>query len=283
MNFRVGHTASLAFSGVVVIALGCAKNEPKPAMVPSDAASASRADGAGVSDWAGAMARWSGSPDHSVYSINFYAPPPDGLMLRAISYASEPSDTCLEYSQRQHIPPDDWMLQVLFSRDETGTFQVRPTNQAGGDPVAHVLVIRTGGGLEIERHTGLTGTLQVDNVALTAEEQLAGASFVVHGDVEFSTNEADSRDGCAIRGGDDVMSVTCYCRSNDGGAFTCDSDQVEPSCCIDMGAPRATFHIALRATPCPALCATTDVALESYCAELGPDGADGGTDAGIRI
>lgn len=283
MNFQVGRTASFAFSCVVGIALGCAKNQSRSAIVPSDAGSDSRADGAPVSDWAGAMASWRGSPDHSIYSINFFAPPPDGLMLRAVSYASEPSNTCLEYSKRQHTPPDDWILQVLFSRDETGTFQVRPTNQAGGEPVAHVLVIRTGGGVEVERHTGLAGTLQVDNVALTAEEQLSGASFVVHGDVDFSTNEADNGEGCAISGGDDALSVTCYCRSNDGGAFTCNSDQVEPSCCIDLGAPRTTFHIALRATPCPALCATTDLALESYCAELGPDGADGGTDAGTRI
>jgi hypothetical protein len=283
MSSRLGCSAWLGLCYVTVMALGCANNERRGAAVPFDAASADRADAAGVPDWAEAMGKWSGSPDNSIYSLNYYAPPPDGLMIRAVSYASQPGDACTEYPTRQQTPPDDWMLQVLFSRDETGSFEVRPITQAGGDLAAHVLVIRSSGGREVERHTGLAGLLQVDSVALTAAEQLAGASFVVHGDVAFSTNEADAVDGCAISGGDDFISATCQCRATNGVTFTCDSDQVDPSCCVDVRAPRVTFHIALGATPCPALCATTDLALLSYCAGLDPGRADAGVDGGTRI
>lgn len=221
------------------------------------------------------MSDWMTEGASSIYSMSFVSAPPDGAFIRSWSYVSISGDACSLYRNEIQLQGrstrDDWRLQLQTSDNTAGVFPIDVSNRVGSEPSAQVLVVHMVNAVEIERHTALSGALEVTSSPTTAEEQNAGMTFVVQGDIEFSTNEASNRAGCEAYAGDNGTRVTCHCRGADGDEFTCEAQNGTDNCCIDAAAPRTTFHIALRGTPCGQLCAVTDLTLVKYCTELGAE------------
>lgn len=225
--------------------------------------------------WPDVMSSWSSAgADSSLYSLSVFSEPPDGMFVRAVSYARPVEATCETFRTEQYLQKsserDDWILFLIVSSYLPTRFQVTPNDSFSTEKTAQILVKHVVHGKEVERHTGLAGTIEVTAVPAATQDQVAGASFVIRGSVEFSDTES-LQQGCSVGGAADGTNQvsTCSCLGADGGIFTCPGSVGEPSCCIDRNASRRTFAIAIAYAPCADACLATSMLLQSFCTQLG--------------
>lgn len=230
--------------------------------------------GAGLT-WPDVMSSWSSAgPDSSLYSLSVFSEPPDGMFVRGVSYARPVEATCQTFRTEQYLQRssdrDDWILFLMVSSYVPTRYQIIPNDSFGTERTAQILVKHVVHGKEIERHTGLAGTVEVTAVPSTAQDQIAGATFVIQGSVEFSDTES-LQQGCSVGGAVDgtKQESTCSCLGADGTSFSCSRGVDETSCCIDRNASRRTFTIAVSSVPCADACLTTSMLLRSFCTNLG--------------
>lgn len=227
--------------------------------------------------WPAVASSWASRQDSAIYSLSFYAEPPDGMFVRTVSYAATVEQTCQVFASEQYLKAsserDDWVLLLQTSQSVAGEYRIRAADAVGGEPTAQVLVKHLVHGREVERHTGIGGTVAIRDVPGTTDAQKAGATFHVQGNVQFSDVEA-LQQGCSVGGAVDAAApeLTCTCGTSAGGTFTCPGVAEQASCCIDRSASRTSMAVDLVAAPCGDACLATDLTLTTYCLQLGNSG-----------
>jgi len=230
--------------------------------------------------WPDVMSSWGAGRGSSIYSLSFFKEPPSGMWVRAVSYATSVDTPCEVFTREQYLQAsserDDWVLLLQVSSNSTTDFQLGPVDSYGGEASAQIVVKHIVHGKEVERHTSLAGTIEVTVAPPTIESQRSGTTFLAQGVVEFSESES-LQGGClgggwvSVDGGANQES-TCVCLAADGGSFNCPGVLGQPSCCIDLDAPRRSFSVSISATPCANACLASDLLLRSYCIDLGAAG-----------
>ena len=112
-------------------------------------------------------------------------------------------------------------------------------------------------GVEVERHTGIAGTLSVIAAPDSIAAQQQGATLSVQGVVEFSEEEARQTSCSSVNPVDTEQGeIACTCERRDGSTCTWVAEKQGENCCIAREAPTQSIRIAFDALSCPAACVT---------------------------
>lgn len=219
-----------------------------------------------------AVAGWETDGAMGIFSLGFFGEPPEGMYVSAVSYLARHEDSCDVYEDDSILqassPHDNWVMFLFLSKATTGDFAVQWSDESGEPLSAQVLVKHVAQGVEVERHTSLSGSLTVTRVPQTIDEWAEGVTLELSGTVEFATSE-DKSLGCAVGGTvDQEQPPQCECRTASGERYTCEGALGEVDCCIDVESPRKSMNISLTTVQCAPVCSSEGLLYQRYCADL---------------
>lgn len=236
-------------------------------------------DPVSMTTWDDVSPAWVAPMSASLYSLAFDEPAPNSLslFLRAFMYSTAVTDACDVFAMENYLQRsserDDWVLGVHFSQATTGEYRVDPRDRVGSAKTTQVMIKHIVRGVEVERHTGVGGSLNINSAPSDISEQQNGAGLTVEGSVEFSVDEARQISCSSVSSVDSGLGeVTCTCERRDGSSFTCIAEEQGHNCCVPRDGLTRSFPVAFKASPCAAACVTTSFLLTPLCNELAASG-----------
>lgn len=224
--------------------------------------------------WTDARTSWGQGKSGGVFSLGFSAEPPDGLFISAVSYLDELGNYCSSFEEDNQLqassPQSHWVALVHLSAATTGSYDISWSDEIGGEKSSQVIFKRIEEGVEKERHTALSGAVEVREVPTSIDGWHAGTQLSLEIDADVS--QVEHRElGCAVGGSDDEpnqLSTECSCEEPSGKTYTCEKMSGDPSCCFDPTGPREKIHLTLEAEQCAARCLSVGLLYNRYCQEL---------------
>lgn len=215
--------------------------------------------------------RWSADGQEGIFSLAWQEYPEEVLFVHAGAYFGRGEESCAVYEEDSYLEGSSryssWFMQLYLSEAKPGVYAVRPQDTVGAPPTVQVLVYRFERGELRELHTAISGELEVSEVPASTADWHSGVGFRLRGRLEFSSHEDDQSEGCEVTSTiDGTQTVTCRCLPTTGDPYDCTKESVDdPSCCIDLVAPRLPLEVDLIGSQCKALCDVVGGVSNRWC------------------
>lgn len=206
----------------------------------------------------------------ALYSLSFNAPPPDGVLTRAIVLNGKTADQACGAFRDLSLPADYWYLAVEATGATPGSYPVVLHNESSSRvATATVSLVHVVSGEKAEVHRARAGAL--DLVTLSSDVSAWPGAQDLSGHLEATFSSSGWARGMC-RWGQAVGAApmqSCDCTGPGGEVRTCEVVDGVDDCCdhIEDGTD-VPFAMDLGAKPCPWLCIFSSPDLAGYCIDL---------------
>jgi hypothetical protein len=206
----------------------------------------------------------------AVYSLSFYATPPEGSIVTVGVFPGVTGAAACDYFKNFSSPQDFWYLRLeLTSAAVNGYDVVLANTLPPASPTAQAWVIHVVDQEKEKTFRAHAGRADVAQLAGDVSAWPGGGDLTAHLEATFSASpwkQAFCQGGQAP---DAAPTTTCTCTGPNGETSTCVPANGEDDCCgrIDGGVD-LPFALDVQALQCPWMCATTSPDLSRYCLEI---------------
>jgi hypothetical protein len=218
--------------------------------------------------WQSVLQRFEGATA-AVFSLSFYAAPPEGTTLRLALHEGSAGEACdLYQAEAQEQLPDFWFLALTLNHPDEGAYRVVPeVATAGSEQQVSARLSRVIDGKKARSYDASDGTVVVEAGPHDIEEWQSGANFQGKLALNFPAqplHQVECRGDVNVATGE--SSYECTCADDTGKLSICSTDDGR-DCCIGTGPPVA-FNAGLSAAQCPWMCIASDASLYRHCLEI---------------